>query len=299
MKRPAFALGLLALGTQLLSFAPAPREPLSAHTDAWSAPDHAPVAIPGATAGVPAIPTYQGKRWWGLCGAYAADSVSALYREYQASSLLQSALDGFDWGKARLVVLDAARQVFVNYAHASGTVAWSSKPLTLPEGEVLITDRADPWDETSGFLVRTYCCNRVSLVSRPPTRQDEPPVEELDRTTWPVHPAPDLPPTFVPGEGQALAPPPLTVFLPPAVVLPPPPVVVASIPPGIVSPPVVSIPPGIVSPPATPLPEPPPPVPSTLVPGGPETHPVPEPSTCLLFGLGLLALALRRAYARR
>lgn len=308
--RKACLAGVLTvlLGTQLISLDPP--APLAPETSGSSLPELASASSPEATPGVSA-PMYRGKRWWGLCPAYAADSVSALYREYQASPRLQRALDGFDWGRARLITLPAPKLMHVAYAHQDGGVAWSSKPLALPEGELMITDRTDPLDESSGYLVRTYCCNTTSSVTRPPVRHDEPPIEELEhwreftRQPGPVPaflpPGPGIgvPPGSFPPGGFALPPgyaPPAVVVLPPSVPLPPGPVY------GVTTPPPTFAPPhGPRLPQGPPLDDETPSLPPGLHPDSPETpHPVPEPATGLLMLLGIAALSFgRKYYARR
>ena len=313
--RKAYLAGILTviLGTQLISMEPPAS--LAPETSGSSLPELASASSPEATPGVSA-PTYRGKRWWGLCPAYAADSVSALYREYQASPRLQRALDGFDWGRARLVTLAAPQVMHVAYAHQEGGVAWSSKQIMLPAGEVMITDRVDPLDESSGHLVRTYCCNTTSSVVRPPVRRDEPPIEELEHW-WHLDRPPAEARTFLPpGTG-------IGGEVPPGIAVPPggfyPPVLLppggAYAPPGVVVfPPTVSLPPVTVvvyQPPEViihqpPISQPPDETGETYTPPGlrpeePEVpHPVPEPATGILMFFGIIVLYFgRKYYAQR
>lgn len=218
----------LFLAAQLLMLDSPPR--LSPALPDGRSPSGPDVALPASSTGG-VSPIYRGKRWWGLCPAYAADSVSALYREYEASPRLQKALAGFDWGHGRLVTLDSPQMVHVAYAHQDGDVAWSSKQITLPEGEVMITDRVDPLDESNGHLVRTYCCNPVSIISRPPVRPSEPPIEELE-LWWHLEMKIEPPPAFLPPSTGSHTPgaptvvgvipsPPAIITFPPIMTLPP------------------------------------------------------------------------------
>lgn len=306
-------ISALLLGTQLLSVDPQP-PPLELGR-ALPATDTLVASV--APLQGEAVPTYRGKRWWGLCPAYAADSVSALYREYQASPRLQQSLMGFDWPRAHLVTLDAPQRVHVAYAAEPG-VAWSSKALTLPAGEVLITDRDDPQDERAGFLIRTFCCNLVSTVGRPPVRRDEPPIEELEQewyiTVPPgeteafLPPRGELPPGGLVPPGGGIVPPGGTDLTPTVVLFPPllsapPSIVVVYTPPG---PSGGSHPPYVHGPGPGPLPLPPesptppgdeahPPLPPGLHPLPPDSpQPVPEPGTMALLALGIASLYIGR-----
>jgi hypothetical protein len=108
---------------------------------------------------------------------------------------------GFDFDHAYVVRLAEFRSAFVSY-RKDNTVLWTSKKLSLPAGETLITDGM--------HTLRTRCGNQVSEVSRAPTAPaGEPTPETL--TTPLVTENIEQPPIELP-----LGSPPTTEFLAPA-----------------------------------------------------------------------------------
>jgi len=207
---------------------------------------------------------------------------------------------GFRVQDARLIRLTTERRAHVSY-RIGDKIYWTRKEIILHAGETLLTDGT--------HLARTRCGNRIADVPGGPTSPAEPPVEVIDRPTFP-HP-PEVtgdmlpaPPIWPDGSAPfllALAPTPQTVnsggypYLPvfPCCVTgtttssgahPTPPV-----------PPIGPLP---TPPPSSgPLPQPPPVV---SPPVAPPTPPVatPEPSTLLLLlvgAAGVSLLKLRRA----
>lgn len=230
--------------------------------------------------------------------ALARDSIAAAH------------YSGFDAQSARPVRLDRPRQVYISY-RLGNRVYWTSKKVTLPAGERLLTD--------GKHLVRSRCGNRISEVRTDPTSPGEPAEPVLSAPIFPRATAEtvDLPPpppiwtetpsTFL----LAMAPTPGPtsgggVFIPPFPFVPccggssggshtplpptPPPTPTPPIPPTPPVPPVIPPPGPGPSPNPPPTPPPPPPL-------GPPV-PAPEPRTMemLLIGLaGALLLAkLRR-----
>lgn len=106
---------------------------------------------------------------------------------------------GFDFDHAHVVRLAEARSAFVSYRR-SNLVYWTSKRLSLPAGETVITDGM----HTS----RTRCGNQISDVPRTPTAPvDEPNPDAL--TTPILTEEVEQPPIDLP-----LEPPPVTGYLP-------------------------------------------------------------------------------------
>jgi hypothetical protein len=83
---------------------------------------------------------------------------------------------GFDGQAARPVRLDRARQVYVSY-RLGNHIYWTSKKVTLPAGETLLSDGT--------HLVRTRCGNRISEVPAVPTADGEPSEPVLSAPVFP------------------------------------------------------------------------------------------------------------------
>lgn len=203
---------------------------------------------------------------------------------------------GFRVQDARLIHLTSERRAHVSY-RMGDNIYWTRKEITLHAGETLLTDGTN--------FARTRCGNRIADVPAGPTSPAEPPVNVIDRPTFP-HP-PEVtgdslpaPPVWPDGATPfllALAPPPQTV---PTGGYPFPPVFLCCIsgakPSTTGPPPTPPVPPiGPVAPPppsSGPLPQPPPVTPPPLVPPTPPLTTTPEPSTLVFLIVGLAGIAL-------
>jgi hypothetical protein len=83
----------------------------------------------------------------GLTQALAVDPVAAAH------------YTGFRISAARLARLERARVAYVSY-RVDNAVFWTRKPVTLPEGEAVLTDGEN--------LARARCGNRISFTARQP-----------------------------------------------------------------------------------------------------------------------------------
>ncbi len=174
---------------------------------------------------------------------------------------------GFDLAQARLVKLQSEQFVHVSY-RVKDKVYWTKGKVRLSEGEPLITDGRE--------FARSRCGNMVAFLSQEPTLKEEPPVEifevPIQETMVPITPEIDLP---------VLTSPPVTL-------------------PNIEDPiPLNAVPRGTPGIPLTvPRTEIPPEI--TYVPEEPtDILPIPEPSTLVLVGSGLLiCLAIRKVFKR-
>lgn len=107
---------------------------------------------------------------------------------------------GFDLGRVHAVRLAEARSAFVSYRKGNN-VYWTSKKVSLPAGEILITDGM--------HSLRTRCGNQISDVPRTPIAPaGEPAPKTLTTPLLTVDF--ELPPIDLPLES-----PPVTGFLPP------------------------------------------------------------------------------------
>ena len=79
---------------------------------------------------------------------------------------------GFNYDRARVIVVDHPRLVYLSYRRG-GRVHWSSKQASLHSGEKLITD--------GKITARERCGNQVSVLPQSNTAPDEPLVAELDQ----------------------------------------------------------------------------------------------------------------------
>jgi len=259
-----------------------------------------------------ALPTHQGKPWFGLCPADKARTVEGFRAEVERSGLLRDAYQGFDWSRAAMVTAEGPLVTFVNFRNKDGQVKWTREPLKIKAGETFITDRADPADESSGYLIRAWCCNsaRVKVDVKTPREHIDlrvlTPEYYEGRAGGHTHPVVPLGPPYE--EGIVPLVPPHGGLIPPIGFPPrdfgggvPPIILVASPPPhGGYSPHPPSGPWGTFPPHDRPE-RPPKDRPPYHPPGGPtpppdvETPtPIPEPSTYVLLGTGIAVLYLFR-----
>lgn len=163
---------------------------------------------------------------------------------------------GFTLAKARVILADQERAVYVSY-RLDNHVYWTRQKLRLAKGEALITD--------GKITARTRCGNQISEIPLAPSSPAEPAIEALEKPEDPLLLAELNPPFELP-----LDPPPTTdiqvighagrFFLPPL------------------------LPVYLGNPGSSPgIPISPPPQPS-----------VPEPATLLLVSIGLCAICMTR-----
>ena len=84
---------------------------------------------------------------------------------------------GFDYDHARIVRLVLARTVYVSY-RIGNHVYWTRRRITLHKGEKLITD--------GKITGRAKCANRVEEVPQQATSQSEPPVAKFEAPITPA-----------------------------------------------------------------------------------------------------------------
>jgi hypothetical protein len=176
--------------------------------------------------------------------------------------------EDFDLEKAKLLRVATPRSVYVSYRFGN-LIFWTTRKLSLKEGEYLITDGTR--------TIRGRCGNDVSEIPKEPTSPAEPTTRELE--------AP-LPPSVVPPPYLTGLPPNITVSTNP----PNPPTNPPNPPPGNVPPTAYSGPPpvypiidpsgGFQSAPSSPL------------------APTPEPSSLLLLSLGGTAIAVKSMWGK-
>ena len=186
-----------------------------------------------------------------------AENAEELKEAVQRDPVVAAHYSNFNVAEARVVRAEADRAVYVSY-RIGERVFWTSKTLTIHEGETLLSDGVHE--------ARTRCGNQLSNTPVMPVSPEEPSEKALAPPEAPVlytgnTPEPVLPPVIPPGAPPA---PPTT-----GTVIPPP-----------VFPIVGGGPPGPH--PNTPPPPPPPPPPPVNV---------PEPGSALLLAAGLLSLA--------
>lgn len=132
--------------------------------------------------------THTQKKWHGLCEEYGASTVEDFYRHVSNDAALQRYYHDFDWSNARIIVAKVDFYAHVAYTPLVSTLhggfPWSRKPVLLRKGESFITDRTHVWDESSGWLVRSWCCNPVSVIRPLHSTEDwyEPPAIYLPPT---------------------------------------------------------------------------------------------------------------------
>ena len=193
-------------------------------------------------------------------------------------------LKDFDLQRARIVKVTNPRAVYVSYRIGSN-IFWTTKRLTLAEGESLITDGTR--------TLRGRCGNDVSDVAVEPASSEEPPIADLDTpmSLPKVDAHPELDPfpllAYVPPDDTSTGAP--NLFVPPiepgGSPAPTPPI-------GTIAPPPGSSLPPFIFPPFGP--------PGNNAPG-PAIPPVstPEPSTLLLVLVGAAGLGLRHRRGKR
>lgn len=92
---------------------------------------------------------------------------------------------GFDFGRARLVRSDRAREVYLSY-RIRDHVYWTRKKVRLLAAELLLTD--------GKITARTRCGNQVSETPKPEVSDEEPAADILDNPVTEIDPiGPSLP----------------------------------------------------------------------------------------------------------
>ncbi len=95
----------------------------------------------------------------------------------QHDPVVASHYAGFDYDRARVVRLAAARSVYVSY-RLGNRVYWTHRRLTLKKGETVITD--------GKLTARSRCGNRVEETPQQATSSAEPPVAKFDEPLMPA-----------------------------------------------------------------------------------------------------------------
>ena len=101
-------------------------------------------------------------------GAYSAGELLAAL-ESDPVALIHYA--DFRRSQAKVVESPREQQVYVSY-RKNDAVYWTSHPVRIPQGEVLLTDGTN--------YARARCGNRISLTPRQPISAQEPPSGSLD-----------------------------------------------------------------------------------------------------------------------
>lgn len=114
-----------------------------------------------------------------------AHSKEELKKSLKNDPIVAAHYADFRTQSARLMRLNAARQVYVSY-RLGDHVYWTSKKIALLPGEALLTDGT--------HLARARCGNRISETPAGPSSPGEPPLETLDLPMGPRRPE------MVPGE---------------------------------------------------------------------------------------------------
>lgn len=84
---------------------------------------------------------------------------------------------GFDYGRAHVVKVVLAREVYVSY-RIGGKLYWTRHPIRLKKGETLLTD--------GSMTARTRCGNRVEEKPQQATSNFEPPAAKFDEPILPA-----------------------------------------------------------------------------------------------------------------
>jgi hypothetical protein len=84
---------------------------------------------------------------------------------------------GFDFRRAKVVVLQQPRLVYLSY-RIKDKIFWTKKKVSLRKGETLITD--------GNIIARTRCANRISDVAQKAVSPVEPAAAVLDQPVGPV-----------------------------------------------------------------------------------------------------------------
>lgn len=114
-----------------------------------------------------------------------AHSKEELQKSVRNDPVVAAHYADFRTQSARIVRLNAARQVYVSY-RLGNNVYWTSKKITLQPGEAVLSDGT--------HLARARCGNRISETPAGPSSPGEPSMETLDRPMGPRTPE------MVPGE---------------------------------------------------------------------------------------------------
>lgn len=84
---------------------------------------------------------------------------------------------GFDYGRAHVITLTLAREVYVSY-RIGNKLYWTRHPVHLKKGETLLTDGSK--------TARTRCGNRVEETPQQATSNFEPPAAKFDEPMLPA-----------------------------------------------------------------------------------------------------------------
>ena len=118
------------------------------------------VAMPPVVATSRDTPSAQ--NWHGLCAENGGITLDDFRAQIEQSPHLQRFYASFTFGTARAITANTDLWMHVTYnPFPSAMYPWSSRKVLIRAGEVLITDREDPYDESHGWLVRGQCCNAM------------------------------------------------------------------------------------------------------------------------------------------
>lgn len=118
------------------------------------------VALSPVVATAHHIPSDQ--NWHGLCAENGGTTLDDFRAQVEQSPHLQRFYTSFTFGTARAITANSDLWMHVAYSpFPSAMYPWSSRKVLIRAGEVLITDREDPYDESHGWLVRGKCCNAM------------------------------------------------------------------------------------------------------------------------------------------
>jgi hypothetical protein len=120
-------------------------------------------------------------QWVGLCPAYAAITVAGFRAQVMNDPQLMAHYGNFDWNRAEIFENQEDSFSSVLYKK-NGGIYWTRKQLRIRKGEKILTD--------GKVLIRTYCCNQITLVPAGPFLPPdiEPPPEEIQPPEAPAMP---------------------------------------------------------------------------------------------------------------
>jgi hypothetical protein len=110
-------------------------------------------------------------RWRGLCDPYGARTLMSFRAATERDPVLQRYYKEFRWDLARMSIVTEDTLRFVSYRHGDG-IKWTRRPLVIHKGERIITDGI--------MTIRGYCCNEISITPHGPLAPIEPPYASIN-----------------------------------------------------------------------------------------------------------------------